>query len=140
MKYRLIGEIDIRTGFATTDIIAHTEVVEAPEGSSVEDVVEISLSSFEEEQNPSWCEGYPLVLPEPEQSGARIAGEAELRSKVLLEALPCLKVNQEAPLTSDFIEYVTGVVATALNGKGVRATTREVGAFLADAGYPTLKP
>lgn len=140
MHYRLIGEVDIRTGFAATAIVAHTEVVEAPEGSSVEDLVEISLDSFEEEQHPSWCEGYPLVLPEPEQSGARIAGEAELRSKVLLEALPYLKVNQETPLTSDSIEYVTGIVTTALNGKGVRATTREVGAFLADAGYPMHKP
>lgn len=137
MKYRLIGEVFIRKDFAENDVVHHTEVVEASEGASREELIEISLDGFTEEQEPTWCQGYPLILPEREQRGSSVAGEAELRSTVLLEALPYLEAAQANRFTCESIEYVTGIVTTALNEKGVRVTTREAGKFLADAGYPT---
>ena len=135
MKYRLIGEVEIRKDFVELDVIRHTEVVEAPDNSSREELIEISLSGFNEEQEPCWEKGYPLILPEPDKPGA--AGEAELRSTVLLEALPFLSAAQENRFTCDSVDYVTGIVTTALNKRGVHATIREVGKFLVDAGYPT---
>lgn len=139
-KYRLIGEVGVRKDFGGEDIIRHTEVVEDIDDASREDLIDLSLSGFTDEQQPSWCRGYPLILPEPDEPGAAIAGEAELRSQVLLEALPYIEVVQASRFGCESIQYVAGVTTTALNERGVRATVGEVRQFLAEAGYPTHRP
>ena len=140
MKFRLIGEVEVRREFAATEDIIHTEVIEAPETASREALIEESFSGFPEEQEPIWKQGYPLVLPEPEQVGAAIAGEAELREKTLIEAFAYIEAAHKNRFTCESIEYVAGEVMVSLNQQGVRATYSEVWKFLADAGYPTRTP
>jgi hypothetical protein len=61
MKYKLTGKVALREQYGPGDIVKdHVETVEA---SSPEEAIELSLSSFTEEEEPCWCKGYPLVTP-----------------------------------------------------------------------------
>jgi hypothetical protein len=62
MKYHLTGQVAVREEDGPSEIIKdHEETVEA---SSPEEASELSLNGFkEEEEEPCWCEGSPLITP-----------------------------------------------------------------------------
>lgn len=60
-KYRLNGDVEVWEDSGKLATIDHVEIIEASDDASREELIELSLAGFTEQQEPVWCKGYPHI-------------------------------------------------------------------------------